>query len=353
MSFKFTFILLNFTMQVFYKILIYPVSLLPFWALYLISDLISLFLYYVLKYRREVVLKNLKNSFPEKNSLEVKNISKKYYRHLGDLLVEGLKCHTLSRRRVMSRYVCTNPELVNSFYTQGRSVILVSAHYNNWEYMVLSLDMQFAHLGVGVGKPMSNKQFEIFSNTSRTRYGTEVVFQDSVRKLVEHNFSSDVLVSYMMLTDQSPNDVNKCIWLDFLHQETAFIYGAEYFARKYDFPVLYYTVKKVKRGWYEFEVQLVEEHPKSTEIGDITRKCASILEAQLQQKPEFWLWSHRRWKLKRPTDTSLSTSHTDANTIHDSTMSQAATDLSIADSDTSNTPQRSTNPTTTKNQAIA
>ena len=174
----------------------------------------------------------------------------------------------------------------------------MSSHYNNWEWMVLSLSMQFSHQGVGVGKANSNKVFEKIINRSRTRYGTKVVFADKVREWIENNDKTGKLCAYMMLSDQNPPNVEKSYKTRFLNQPSAIIYGSEYFAKKYDFPVFYYVVKQTKRGYYTIEIEKITDTPTQTPHGAITEKYVRCLERDICQRPEFWLWSHRRWKHK-------------------------------------------------------
>jgi len=207
-----------------------------------------------------------------------------------------VKMLSISKKQVAKRYRCTNPELVNQFYRQGKSVILMSGHYNNWEWMVLRLDDMFLHHGIGVGKPNTNKVFEKWINKRRTRFGTEVVFADAVRDTFEQNFQQNKLCTYMMLSDQSPGNLKKSYVTTFLNQKSCMIYGAEYFAKKYDIPVIYYEVIKVKRGFYKVELELITEKPNETANGEIIEKYVQLLEKTIKKTPQYWLWSHKRWK---------------------------------------------------------
>lgn len=286
--------LLNYIL--FYGFLI-PLSVLPMRFLHFLSDIVKFLLYNLIGYRKKVVMENLSRSFPEKSQKELKEIADKFYSHLADLFLEAVKMLTISKKNLMKRYKCTNPEIIIEYYKQKKSIILVSAHYNNWEYMVASLGMQFDFHAIGVGKRMSNKAFEELMHKKRTRYGTEVCYADNSRKVFEQ-YHNTKTCAYMLLSDQSPNDKNKCYWIDFLNQKTAFIYGCEYFAKKYDYPVFFYKVRKIKRGYYEFEIEEVATQPQETEYGFIVEKSANILENLIKEAPQYWLWSHRRWKLK-------------------------------------------------------
>jgi len=276
----------------------YPIALLPLCLLYPLAGLLSLVLNYVVRYRRKVVVQNLRNSFPEKSESEIRRLRNSYYRHLSQIAIEMIKMLGMSRRNVSRRYRCSNPGLVNRFFDEGRSVILLSSHYNNWEWMILSLDFMFKHHGVGVGKANTDKGFEQVVNRARTRYGTEVVFADTVRDTFDQYESQHTPVAYMMLSDQSPNSKRRCFVTRFLNQTTGIIFGGEHFARKYDIPVLYYEVVRERLGHYRIDVQVITEHPTECDEYAITKRYVELLEQTIRRQPQHWLWSHRRWKFK-------------------------------------------------------
>ena len=266
----------------------------------LFSYIIYLIAYKLLGYRTRIVRINLQRAFPERSEGELRRIERRYYHHLADLLVEGIYNLFCSPRSVMRRYHVTNREVVNRYFEQGRSVVLMSAHYNNWEYMVTSLNMQLFHHGIGVGKPLSNKLLEPWVFRRRTRFGTQVVYADNVRQEVDFYHRHQVPVALMMLSDQSPAHPDKAYWTPFLHQCTAFLYGAEHFARKYDYPVLYYRVDKVRRGRYQVTFTPLSDHPAEEPQYAIVERYVRLLEHDIQSAPEYWLWSHRRWKHTAP-----------------------------------------------------
>lgn len=285
-------------MRLLFYFIFYPLSLLPLPILYAFSYLFYLLSYYVFKYRKTVVTKNLENSFPEKSKKELQLIRRKFYLHFAQISVEMLKMLTISKKELKRRYYCSNPEVVNQYFEQGRSVILMSSHYNNWEWMVLSLDAMFKHHGIGVGKPNSNKTFELLINKARTRYGTEVVFADTVRKTFELHIKNNSPAAFMMLSDQSPPNPVKSFKTIFLHQASAILFGSEHFAKKYDLPVLYYEVIKIKKGYYRIDIKTITENPSETDYGEITKKYIQLLENTIRTQPAYWLWSHKRWKHK-------------------------------------------------------
>lgn len=271
----------------------------------ILSDVTYLLTYRLVGYRRNVTYNNLKNSFPEKGTSELRQIERKYYRHMCDLLIEGLHNLFATKAAIAKRYRFENKELVDRYYYNRQSVILMSAHYNNWEYMVSSIDFQLSHHGVGVGKPLSQKGIAGFVDSRRTRYGCEVVSKHNVREVVDFYEKHHVPTAYMMLSDQAHSNPQKSYWTRFLNQDTGFLYGAEYFARKYDIPVLYYSVRKVRRGHYSVTFEPLCEHPNEVAQYEITERYVRRLEQEIVERPEYWLWSHRRWKKKRPTNTTI------------------------------------------------
>jgi KDO2-lipid IV(A) lauroyltransferase len=276
--------------------LLFLFSFLPLTVLYGLFYPFYIIITYIVKYREPVTKKNLTLSFPEKSPQEISALHKLYQKHLTDVSAEMVKMLSISKKAVAKRYTCINPELVNQFYRQGKSVILMSSHYNNWEWMVLRLEDMFLHHGIGVGKANTNKVFEKWINRRRTRFGTEVVFSDTIRDTFAQNAAQNKLCAYMMLSDQSPGDLKKSYVTTFLHQESCMIYGAEYFAKKYDLPVLYYEVMKVKRGFYRLEFEIITEKPTEAATGAIIEKYVQLLEKTICKTPQYWLWSHRRWK---------------------------------------------------------
>ncbi len=279
--------------------MILPLSLMPLKVLYLISDMVFVLVYYVVRYRRKVVAHNLQSSFPNKSSNELKAIERQFYHHFTDLLAEAVYGLHAKPQDILKHYHIVNRDLVNRYYEQGQSVMLMSAHYNNWEFMVVSLGFQLQHHGIGVGKPLNQKAFGHKLTANRTRYGTHVVDQTNVRETMAFFDRYHVPCAYMMLSDQSPSNAHRSYWTTFLGQDTPFLYGTEHFARKYHYPVLFYSVEKVRRGYYEITFSELCTDIDGTPEGMITEMYARRLESIIQEKPQYWLWSHRRWKLRR------------------------------------------------------
>lgn len=267
-----------------------------------LSDIIFFIAYRLVRYRRNVTRTNLSHAYPNLSDDDRNKLEKQYYHHLADLVVEGLHNLYATPRTILQHYHFVNRELVNAYYEKGQSVILMSSHYNNWEYMVSSLNFQLRHLGIGVGKPLDNKSIAGYVTRRRSRFGTEIVDHTNVRQTIEYYQSHHVPAAYMMLSDQSPSNPHKSYWTMFMHQETPFLYGAEYFARKYDLPVIYYEVIKKKRGHYDVTFSLLCDQPNAVPQYTIVARYVHRLAQTIDSAPQYWLWSHKRWKRKRPAD---------------------------------------------------
>lgn len=288
-----------------FHIILKPLGYLPLWVLYRLSDLLAPIVYHVVRYRRKVTRKNLLLSFPDKSIKEIRRIERQYYRHLCDLVIEAIYGLSATPIDVMRHYQIQNPQLVNRYYEQGQSVVLMSAHYNNWEFMVLGINFMLRHHGIGVGKPLNDRGIGQYIDKARIRYGDEVVDQYTVRPTMAFYDRYHVPCAYMMLSDQSPSNPRKCFWTNFLNQETGFLYGAEHFARKYNMPVLYYKVVKERRGVYSVTFSEICSDPSVMPEGSITLDYAHKLEDLIRHEPQYWLWSHNRWKKKRPENTVI------------------------------------------------
>lgn len=282
--------------KVLYYILIWPGSLLPMPMLYGLSRIFLLVVYNIFGYRKKVVYNNLENAFPEKSQEEIKKIAKRFYRHFGEISAEGVKAFSISKKNLMNRYKVVNPKLIEDFYKQGRSVLLVSGHYGNWEFMVQSLNVQFSHQGAGVGKPITKDGFEEIMNKTRSRFGMEIWNHTNVREEISTHLMKEKLFACMLLADQSTSNTDRSYWMRFLNQDTPVLFGPEKLAITYDLPVVYYDVIKIKPGFYEIHLKLVSLHPKEEAYGDITFRHNKMLEETINAKPEYWLWSHKRWK---------------------------------------------------------
>ncbi len=290
-------VVLNFLL---YYLIIIPISLLPFPVLYVISDFLYFNFYYVFGYRKAVVQQNILNSFPEMSEKDRIEICKKFYRHFSDLILESIKTFTISNKQVQKRVVCKNPEVINKYFDQKRSVIIAGGHLANWEIFAVAVDAIIKHQAVGIYTPLSNKYFDTKMRNTRSRYGLIMVSARKVKPFFDQHIND--LTATIFAIDQSPSNPRSCYWTNFLNQETGVLFGTEKFGKDYNYPVLYGRINKEKRGYYSFEFFDIGDQPKDTEHGEITEKVTRLLEKDIIASPQYWLWSHKRWKHKRPID---------------------------------------------------
>jgi KDO2-lipid IV(A) lauroyltransferase len=267
---------------------------------------VSTFMYWVvfrgIGYRKEVVITNLKNSFPNKSESEIQVISNNFFRFLADMFMESVKAITMSNKDWARGFKTTNVNVPNAFYDQGKSIVTVLGHYGNWEYLVAAYARDTKHTVLGVYKPLSNPDFEKLLATYRTQFGMVLVPLFDAYDIVGDYLKRGEKVAIMLIGDQTPA-ANRGYWMDFLNQDTPVFRGAEKFAVDYDLPVVFATLDQTDRGQYEMSFETVFENPKETEPGEITEFHTKKLEKQILAKPHLWLWSHKRWKHKRPADT--------------------------------------------------
>jgi Kdo2-lipid IVA lauroyltransferase/acyltransferase len=278
---------------------IYLISLLPFPLFYGICDFMFVLLYYVIGYRKKVVLQNLKNAFPDKSAAEIEKIRRRFYRYFCDLLLETFKTLTISRAAAIRRCKFT-PEaqaLFDRYAAENRSIMIVMGHYGNWEWAGNTFSLQGKHQLYVVYHPLTNKHFNGLMYRMRTRFGTGLIaMKDTFRDMVAHKSELDATA---FIADQTPAPTS-AYWTNFLNQDTPVFQGTEKIARKMNYPVVYARVQRIKRGYYEISARTLFDQPSATKDGEITTAHTQALEQDICAQPEYWLWSHRRWKHKRP-----------------------------------------------------
>jgi KDO2-lipid IV(A) lauroyltransferase len=224
-------------------------------------------------------------------------VERKFFQHLMDLVFESFKLFSISKSEVERRVIYTNPEVVNNYFDRGQSVIIAAGHYNNWEYVAASLDIPLKHQTFGIYKKLSNPYFDGKMIESRGRFGMKLISTKEVKESFAREKNN--LTAFVFGFDQSPSPVSVPYWIKFLNQDTAAQFGTEKYAKEYEFPVIYGRMNKVKRGYYKFEFEEVCVKPSATIHGEITERINYLLEEDIRRQPEFWLWSHKRWKLKK------------------------------------------------------
>ncbi len=283
-----------------YWLVIKPISLLPYPLLYGVSDFFFVIFYYLVGYRKKVVTDNLRKSFPEKSEKEIKTIRRKFYHHFCDLVFESLKNFSITRKQAESRMRTLNPEIYEELHRQGKSVILCGGHYCNWELWAVATPGFFKHKLIAIYKQLSNPYFDQKMRVTRGRFGLDMISTKEFGNYFQEH-REDLTVSVFAI-DQSPSNPKKCLWIDFMGRETATHYGAEKYANMFNYPVVFGHLKKVKRGHYEVQYELVTMNPENLAYGELTQQMHRLLEVDVRKAPEFWLWTHKRWKHKRPAE---------------------------------------------------
>jgi len=271
--------------------------IMPFPVMQAFSRLLFLLCFYFIRYRREVVFNNLRNAFPEKPEEEIRQTAIRFYRFFCDLITETLKGYTMRIPSLRKRFRAVNPELTDRFFDQGRSVMLIGGHYGNHEWGKI-LGKQMKHPFQIVYSTFSNPYIEKYQKKTRTMYGMEILpVKKLLRGMTERRHQP---YGYIMGVDQRPFDLQNCIWVRFLNQDTPCHQGYEQLARKFNMPVFFIDIDPVKRGYYTFRTVLISENPSSEPEGAIVKAFMKHLQDTIRTRPEYWLWSHKRWKFKKP-----------------------------------------------------
>jgi len=271
--------------------------IMPFRLIYVFSDFTYFILYYLVRYRRKVVVSNLHSCFPGKSAAELEKLSKQFYHHLSDISLESIKGFSMSKKEIIRRHHLLNPDLADRYFEKGKSIICIPAHFNNWEWGSMSAGIQVKYPVVAFYKPMSNKAVDNLGKKHRSQFNTSLA---SVKRTAD-TFSemAKTPTGILMVADQSPSNTKDCYWVDFLNHDTPCLHGPEKYARLNNLPVMYVDIRKVKRGFYELELIEITDNPAMLPDGEITRLYMNHLEQSIQKQPAFWLWSHKRWKYKR------------------------------------------------------
>jgi len=284
----------------FYYALLYLVTLLPLRVLYVLSDILFPIVYHVVRYRRKVARQNLTLSFPDKSKAEILKIERKFYRYFCDLFIEAMYQINMSEEEIKKRVKIVNADIINDFYLQNKSVMLMTAHYCNWEWLS-SLTMSFIHKKSlhNIYKRLKDKSFDQFMIDLRSKYGAGTIEMQDLFKTMLHKRNINELATYGMISDQRPSAQSTRLWMTFLNQDTAVFVGTEQLSKKFNYPVVFLDIRRIKRGYYSAEVKILESDPKNTPVNEITEKYMRMLEDKIKAEPEYWLWTHNRWKHKR------------------------------------------------------
>ena len=286
-------------MQLLVYLLIYPfiylISILPFRLLYAFSDLIYLFVYRIFGYRTNTVRKNLKLVFPDKSEAELKIITKKFYHHLCDMMVEAMKSLTISEAQIKKRFTFTNVDVLQELESNNKSMILMCAHYANFEWIFI-LQTYMKSKGYAVYKRLANKYFDRLVKRIRAKYNSHLITtKETIPILIKSKKEGELTINGF-ISDQSPKKNKAFHWNEFMGIKVPVHTGAEMLAKRLDMSVAFLSIKKLKRGYYETTFHTITENPKEYTDYEITDIFLKLVEDQIHEAPEYYLWTHKRWK---------------------------------------------------------
>ena len=273
-------------------------SWIPFSLLYYFSDGLAFILQRIIRYRKAVIEQNIKRAFPNKSEREIQLIIDKFYRNLSDTILEGAKGYSYPPEKLLERFrLKPNPKL-KACFDKGQSIILVGAHFANWEWGMMCGGLHMNHHVMCYYQPIRNHFINEFyrKRFSADRNLTTVSKKEVVRNFVKCRKET---VAHLLIADQSPVSKNNGIWLDFLNQDTLAIVGPEKLSKKFNYPVFYVHIERAERGQYKVEVKELVSSTRNSQNGEITTEFMKILEQKILKEPHQWLWSHKRWKKKR------------------------------------------------------
>lgn len=272
---------------------LWVISWLPWFVWYRVSDFLTFLGFYVIRYRKQVVLHNLAIAFPEKTQKERNKIAWNFYRLLMDTVVESIKLITLSKKGVMKKFT-GDASIINHIMDKGKNLQVMAMHNFNWEVVNHNISMQLKYPFIGVYMPIANLFFENMMRDIRTRYGTKLIRATKFREeFPEYSNTHHILA---LVADQSPGDPNKAYWFPFFGKNTPFVTGPEKGARMNRTAVLFGHFYPIKRGHYTFRSKIVTEDASLLPEGELTRMYVEYIEESIRIAPENYLWSHRRWK---------------------------------------------------------
>ncbi len=286
---------------------LYLISLLPLKILYLISDFLYLLVRYVFRYRHKVVKENLNRAFPEKSESEKRQIAGRFYRHFTDILMETIKLHSISEKQINRRIQHEGLDVINEYYRQGKSIIVLAMHHNNWEWCGYLLK-KVKYKGLLIYNPVrGNQAMEKFLLHTRERWGGKCIPVNQSARITLGFHQKKIPTMLWLGADQTP-PASSQFWTVFLNRETPFFSGPEKIASKTNQPVFFQHMSKISRGNYKVHYILLIENPAEMDQKEVLLAYVKKMEEVIRKEPENYLWSHRRWKHTRPPDIPLTQS---------------------------------------------
>ena len=288
---------MNLLIYIFVYPIIWLISMLPFRVLYFISDLFYFIIFHLVGYRKEVVLNNLKLAFPNKSHTELVEIRKKFYKHFVDVFMEMIKSFTVSKEEVYKRYTYPNIDFLKELCKDGKSMILMGSHYANWEW-IMSLDSFVDYKGYAAYTKINNPYFNTKILKSRAKFGTHLLKTSKIIEAMKYNTKNNIQAAYGLLSDQSPQLKKTYYWTSFFGVKVPAHTGAEMLAKRYDMNMVFMNTKKLKRGYYETTFSLITDDANKFPNYELTDLFTKKVEAQVKAQPEYYFWTHKRFKHK-------------------------------------------------------
>lgn len=276
--------------------LLWIISKLPFPIFYLVSDVVFFIVYYVVQYRRKTVRENLRLVFPDKTDADLQHIEKASFKHMVDMFLEMIKSLSISEKELKKRFAITNIEVLGEIEAQNKSVLLACGHYASYEWMTALQLYDITYKGFGIYKKVKNPYFDNLARRIRGRYDGVLIPTFEATKRITENQKKGIKGVYAMIADQSPKLHRAKAWTDFMGLKVPIFTGTEVLSRKLDMAVVYFQIEKIKRGHYRATFRPISMNPREEEDFFITKTYTRLLEAQIREKPEYYLWSHKRWK---------------------------------------------------------
>lgn len=260
--------------------------------MYLISDIASFFIQWV-PYRKKVIQENLSRCFPDFSIIEQKKIRKKFQKFLLRLVLESMKGFSLSNQEAAKRFHFVNPEVIEPFLQSGKSVIGMAGHFGNWEWGALGSGVHFSRV-IGLYKPIKNHRIDQYVREKRSQHGLQLGSIQNTHRVFAQNQAEPTF--FLLISDQQPSNREKSIWVNFFNTPTPCLHGAELYGSRYEMPVVFIDIIPKSKGFYEAVLIVISENAALEKPGELTQKFMQLLEHRIQKNPEYWLWSHRRWK---------------------------------------------------------
>lgn len=290
------------SMQFLVYLIVYPllwlISKLPFRLLYILSDFCYILVYYVIRYRRKTVRENLQMVFPTRPLNEIIAIEKKSYQHMCDMFLEMIKTLSISEKEIKKRFTYSNLDTYLNLEKKGKSIALMCAHYASYEW-VISMNYHITFKGYAIYKRIRNEYFDDLVKRIRSKFNAYLITTKETSKVIEENNINGVLGVYGFASDQTPRRSPNMHWMNFLGIESAIHFGAEMLSKRFDMNVIYLKVKKIKRGYYEASFEILTENVRELPKYEVSERFMKEVEKQIYEQPEFYLWTHKRWKHKR------------------------------------------------------